>query len=867
MKTPSYALLASNLLTLAFVSSLSGCGSGTQNAPAPVLSVSISPGAANVQWGGSIQLTATVNNDSSNSGVTWSIACSSIPCGALSAMSTGSGKSTTYSPPVTLPAANLTVNLKATSVADQTKFATATVTVPQLAGFAGVSEAHVDTVNGMARLVISGHPTPPLWFMDTQNFPERIQFLAPQIQDAMSHGIHIYFTALLAWPWDNQGTAPLDFSGSDQVLDSMMAIDPQALLIVDLGIWPGPGWKPPVPLTDADYTVYPDGPVIDTYHLSMASDTLFNGYMTSLPHLLQHYENSSYADHIVGYSLSAGNTGEWFPVEFWRGPDYSVVNTQHFQSWLQNKYGTDAALSAAWGSPVTIATAQVPAPQPGRFPMGSAVNTTSPIQAFYQLPQEQDWVDYSAYISDLFSQRILDAAQLVHAQTANKRLVEIQNGYLMDLYASFNGHLRLDRILASPDVNVIGASASCFYRLAGAAGGVDITVDSVVAHGKVWVTEDDLLTYLSANSIFPPIQLCNPPTADLTETVDVLDRELAGMLLHRAGTVWFDIAENGAFDDPAIWAPMSDHGVPLFKQLYANPQPYSADVALIIDRNSILYQKNDYDMAIEQRAMLRYALSKSGVASGSYTLDDFLDGTEPPSKVYIFANANYLTDDQITQIQTRLNAEGATAIWQYASGFLGPTGPDANRASRLTGIQLTQMDGYGYTNGVGALAGYTWGLTSQNVLSPRLVVTDPNAEVLGRFQSDNQPSCARKKVGNFESIFIGEFTLGPFQPLGDIIAPSADVLRAILQLTNAHMWSGNEDVVFTDGNLLVIHAAAAGPDTISLPVGIAATPLGGGTPSTVTLNLNFSRVGETLWFQLAPASGASSRSRRAEKRH
>lgn len=73
------------------------------------------------------------------------------------------------------------------------------------------------------------------------------------------------------------------------------------------------------------------------------------------------------------------------------------------------------------------------------------------------------------------------------------------------------------------------------------------------------------------------------------------------------------------------------------------------------------------------------------------------------------------------------------------------------------------------------------------------------------------------------------------------------------------MWSAVEDVVFTDGNLLVIHAAAAGPDTISLPAGVSATPLGGGSPSTGTLNLTFSRVGETLWFQLSQSTqGAKS---------
>lgn len=55
--------------------------------------------------------------------------------------------------------------------------------------------------------------------------------------------------------------------------------------------------------------------------------------------------------------------------------------------------------------------------------------------------------------------------------------------------------------------------------------------------------------------------------------------------------------------------------------------------------------------------------------------------------MYIFANAFYLTDSEITQIQSRLNTEGATAIWQYAPGFLGPNGADVSRVSTSWGFR------------------------------------------------------------------------------------------------------------------------------------------------------------------------------------
>jgi hypothetical protein len=41
---------------------------------------------------------------------------------------------------------------------------------------------------------------------------------------------------------------------------------------------------------------------------------------------------------------------------------------------------------------------------------------------------------------------------------------------------------------------------------------------------------------------------------------------------------------------------MSQYGISLFDQVYANRQPYHADVALTVSHNSILYQKNYMDL-------------------------------------------------------------------------------------------------------------------------------------------------------------------------------------------------------------------------------------------------------------------------------
>src|SRR2546428_645834 len=105
------------------------CGSDSM-APSgggPAISVAVVPAPASLLPSGSQDFTATVANDPSNSGVTWSITgCSGGPaaCGSLSRITTTQA---TYTAPPTVPPGGPGVT--ATSVADPTKAITATVAV------------------------------------------------------------------------------------------------------------------------------------------------------------------------------------------------------------------------------------------------------------------------------------------------------------------------------------------------------------------------------------------------------------------------------------------------------------------------------------------------------------------------------------------------------------------------------------------------------------------------------------------------------------------------------------------------------------------------------------------------------------------
>ena len=111
------------------------------NQPSSVISVSLSPSAqTTIDQGQSLNFTATVANDTSGSGVTWSMSgttCSGTACGTFS---NKTATAATYIAPTTV-SANMTVTVMATSVKDTTKSVTSTVIITPAPGITTTSLA------------------------------------------------------------------------------------------------------------------------------------------------------------------------------------------------------------------------------------------------------------------------------------------------------------------------------------------------------------------------------------------------------------------------------------------------------------------------------------------------------------------------------------------------------------------------------------------------------------------------------------------------------------------------------------------------------------------------------------------------------
>ena len=79
---------------------IAGCGGSNSGSQTQFpISVSLGLSTNSVAAGGTVQVTATVTNDTANKGVTWTVSCASMSCGSVSPAMTASGVAATYTAP------------------------------------------------------------------------------------------------------------------------------------------------------------------------------------------------------------------------------------------------------------------------------------------------------------------------------------------------------------------------------------------------------------------------------------------------------------------------------------------------------------------------------------------------------------------------------------------------------------------------------------------------------------------------------------------------------------------------------------------------------------------------------------------------
>jgi hypothetical protein len=196
-------------------------------------------------------------------------------------------------------------------------------------------------------LSINGELSPLMHYGVCNNSAGVREDLVPHCRDV---GLHLYTLYYCGFNWLGEGH--YDFPGIDDDLGRVVKADPQAHVILQLGVDNcAPGLAPwadkhPEEMVrdetgSTKFRLFygpPSGRVP-----SMASKVWLNDTADMLRGLIRHVCSGPYADRVIGYIPMSGLTGEWIYWGSTEGDfvDYSRPFQVAFQDWAKRKYGGD----------------------------------------------------------------------------------------------------------------------------------------------------------------------------------------------------------------------------------------------------------------------------------------------------------------------------------------------------------------------------------------------------------------------------------------------------------------------------------------------------------------------------------------------
>jgi hypothetical protein len=651
-----------------------------------------------------------------------------------------------------------------------------------------------------------------------------------QVELARDAGIHLHtFDVMLWWPHDHE--AP-DYDGVDAELRTHLAIDPQALVVPRLHTNPPHWWQG----RHADQAMlYDDGRRQMT---SVASPQWRTDAETALRLCVRHLEKD-FGRHVLGYHVCGQTTGEWVYDESWtsRLSNFEPPFRDGFRAWLLQKYRTREALREAWrDSSVDFVTVELP----------SAGQRREGKDGAFRDPKAQRFlIDFFEYSQLAIVEPLERFARALKEEVRGEKLVFAFYGYLFDVAgfpngAQVSGHLLTERVLRCPDIDVLCAPVSYLDREAGGSGPFMGPVDSVQLHGKLWISEDDTRTHLSAENAG------NGRVGTLPATRWVHQRNFAHALAHRCGLWWMDQGGNGWLASQEIWSNLGRLRQ-LWHPVASDAPPFRPDVAVIVDERSALYVPCSNAVTRPLVDLLRYQLNRIGTSVGYYLLKDLCDARVPDAKAYLFLDAFVADAAQAQAVGKAVRNKGKWSVWFYAPGYLDPEGKRGDM-SGLTGLPVQRLpDPRPLTV---MMAPDTFATTrvppdqrmfgSAAPTAPAFTLARDTAglEVLGQYAGTDIPAVACARRPEWSSVFVGSTTI------------STGVLREIARAAGAHVWLESDDVLIAGADVVAIHATSDGRKELLIPAGLAAADPWDTTPPEHGRHTLTMTKGETRFFRL-----------------
>ena len=612
-------------------------------------------------------------------------------------------------------------------------------------------------------------------------------------QIRLAHDVGVNFvTTIVPLPWAQAGMET-DWGKVDGVMDEVLAANPEALIIPRIRL-DAPRWW--IDAHPDDIVGWQEPKYGHATTASVCSQAWLHDSLSNLRKCIAHLEER-YPGRIAGYHPCNLNTWEWFYQDSWREDyhGYSPVEINGFREWLKRKYQTDQTLQVAWHDPDVILDTVLP-------PTVEERRSAKSIAGFLLPEAAQKVIDHNLFLQDAIADAILTTARTVREATPERRLVVFFYGYICE-FANMNrmsacGHLAMNRLLDSPDIDILCSPISYHDRLDGGSGSSMTCAESVLLHDKLWFYEDDTRTYLAADGNLAGL---NDYVKTPHASHDVLLRNNAQEVIRNLGCWWMDLAAIGWYNDPMLWTANSALAG-MEQSKLAQPHLYEPPIAWVLDEHSAIYTKDARRITAPSIYELRAKLARCGAPFGQYYLDDLLNGLV---KSHLVIMGNMQVCHEITRLKEIL--ADRFVLWVHAPGIIHPNfGCDLARSAELTGFQLSSLGNKEQkavlkTTELGRHYGLpeTWNVAAFET-EVFAVTEQPGDEVLARWSNGTAAVIHRDNA---------IFSASPDLP--------SELFTLAAYFAGVHLYSIDNCVLYTYGEYLMVHGTHDGPVTLRFP--------------------------------------------------
>jgi len=600
---------------------------------------------------------------------------------------------------------------------------------------------------------------------------------------------------------------------------------------------------------------------------SICSDAFRNDAAKAIKVFLDDFENMPFKDRIIGFSLCAAGTCEWYypeanlitDLENNLYGDFSPAFRTHYTRFLKKRYGNDIEnLRRAWNDPTaTFEDPKIPTLADRKF-ISNDIGILKAMMMAESADRQVGGVElninpqgpgYAGTFLDANTHKhVADFFNAWHEGTADT-IVElaklVKTAYPDMLVGSYYGALGCCdyfqfgtaggtlNILDSGYVDFLGSAGTYNNREPGQYIAQREMQDSFLIRNQVYFTELDNRVHLTL-----PQFRAGWGLYDYHDTVVTYKRDFARVLCEDMQSWYFDFATEFMGDGSSEW--MAETGfydlIKRFSEIsnyaYSLDRTKHNEIALLYDTESLHYVSQLLD-GLFCDIYRTSDLGRIGAPVDYYFHNDVSRPEMPDYKLYIMINTFHLSDAEREAIKTKARKNHASLLWLYAPGFIDPDAKELMSADNITAttdiragivrdtvFPLFKLTAEGEKEMIYADPAGIYGYIDRDVHSggwPGAIFPPPNYIPLPTPHSN--PGFF---IDDEDAVVLGKFGIGGKTAFAKkemdgyttyyCAAPflRSEILQSVAEQAGVHLFVHNDDHIVANENFVMIHAKNTG---------------------------------------------------------